>query len=453
MLKVVRSPRYLRGELRVPGDKSITHRAFLFNAMARGEARVRGYSTSEDCAATLRCLRALGVTAMEEGPACMRIEGRDRRFAAPAGVLDAANSGTTMRLMAGLLAAQPFRSVITGDASLRSRPMDRVIEPLRRMGARIRGAQGDSRAPLEIEGGPLRGIRYRLPVASAQVKSAILIAGLFAQGETVVEEPEPTRDHTERMLRAMGADVRVDGTAVAVRNSGLKAVDVAVPGDLSSAAYWLVAAALHPDADVLVRGVCVNPTRTGILDALTEMGVRVSLENERMTGGEPVADLRVRSSELRGITVAGAMVPRLIDELPLVAVAGAVASGVTEIRDAAELRVKESDRIATMAAGLRRLGATVEERPDGMIVRGGGKLAGAHCESHGDHRVAMSLAVAGLVALGSTEIQGAEAVDKSYRGFWEELERLAGYPGLSGRVGMPGAGDRSQGQAPGADDG
>ncbi len=426
MQQTVRRPLALRGELAVPGDKSIAHRAMLLNALARGQARVSNIPAGEDCAATLRCLRALGVQIEDDSPGILRITGRDGRLSAPAQPLDAGESGTTMRLMAGLLAGQPFRSVLTGTPQLQSRPMDRVVGPLREMGARITGAQGGARAPLEIEGGGLRGIRYRLPVASAQVKSAILIAGLSAQGETVVEEPEQTRDHTERMLRAMGAAIEVRGSVITLRPGALTAVDVNIPGDMSSAACWLVAALLHPDAEIVVRGVGVNPGRTGILDALREMGARISLERERAIGGEPVADLRARSSRLRGVTAAGALAPRLIDELPLLAVCGALASGVTEIRDAAELRLKESDRIKSMADGLRRLGASVEERPDGMLVRGGAKLTGAACESYGDHRIAMSLAVAGLVAEGATEIRGAEAVAKSYRGFWDDLARLSG---------------------------
>jgi 3-phosphoshikimate 1-carboxyvinyltransferase len=424
--RTVTSPRRLRGEVTVPGDKSITHRAFIFNAIAEGSAWVSNYLRGEDCLATMRCLRALGVAIDEKVGREARVSGSAATgFTAPAATLDAANSGTTMRLMSGLLAAQPFRSVITGDASLRRRPMARVIEPLRLMGADIRGEAGDTLAPLTIQGGRLRGIRYRMPVASAQVKSAILIAGLFAEGETTVEEPAASRDHTERMFKAMGADITVDGLSITVRPGKLTAVDVAVPGDISSAAYWLVAAAIHPDADVLVRGVGVNPSRTGIIDVLQEMGARLSLEKERLVGGEPVADIRVKTSKLKGVKIGGVIIPRLIDELPIIAVAAAVAEGTTEIRDAEEMRAKESDRIVTTTAELTKLGAKVRELKDGMTIQGGARLTGAVCESHGDHRLAMCAAVAGLVASGKTVISEAQAVDISYPRFWADLDALS----------------------------
>ncbi len=425
--QAVTSPRRLRGEITVPGDKSITHRAFIFNAIAEGSAHVTNYLRGEDCLATMNCLRALGVSIVEHDEVTAHVTGCGARgLSAPAKTLDAANSGTTMRLMSGLLAAQPFRSRITGDASLRRRPMARVIEPLRLMGADIHGAANDTLAPLTIQGGTLRGIRYRMPVASAQVKSAILIAGLFAEGETTIEEPAASRDHTERMFKAMGADIQVDGLRITVRHSNLKAIDVAVPGDISSAAYWMVAAAIHGDADVLVRGVGVNPSRTGIIDVLREMGARLSLEKERLVGGEPVADIRVKSSKLKGVKIGGAIIPRLIDELPIIAVAAAMAEGKTEIRDAGEMRAKESDRIVTTVAELSKLGARVREVKDGMTIVGGREgLRGAVCESHGDHRLAMCAAVAGLVASGKTVINEASAVDISYPRFWSDLKSLA----------------------------
>lgn len=425
MIETLSRPRTLRGELAVPGDKSITHRALILNALAAGSATVRGVARGADCQATAACLRQLGVELSEAGPETMLI-GDGAGFAEPAEPLDAGNSGTTMRLLTGLLAAQPFRSFITGDDSLRGRPMDRVIEPLSRMGADIRSVAGDGRAPLEINGGRLKGIHYALPVASAQVKSAVLLAGLAAAGETVVEEPHSTRDHTERMLQAMGADIDCQPGRIALRPGPLEALDLTVPGDLSSAAYWLVAAALHPDAEIVVRGVGVNPTRTGIVDALVEMGADLSVEAERLVGGEPVADIRVRSSGLRGITIGGSLAVRCIDELPLLAVAAAMAQGVTEIRDAGELRVKETDRISATAAELERMGVDIRERADGLVIRGRGRLDGARCSSHGDHRLALTLAIAGLVADGVTEIQDAEAVDVSYPEFWDDLARLAG---------------------------
>ena len=429
MHRTVTSPRRIRGDLAVPGDKSIAHRALIFNAMARGVATVRGVPESDDLRATIRCLQAIGASIEQVAPGTYRVTCGAIR--APSRELDASESGTTMRLMAGLLAAQPFESVITGAPGLRHRPMDRIAEPLRQMGATITGVDGD-KAPLSIRGGNLRGIRYRLPVASAQVKSAILIAGASATGETVVEESEATRDHTERLFRAMGLEVTTRDRVITLRSGPLKAIDVDVPGDISSAAYWLVAGALHPDAEIVVRGVGINPTRTGILDALAEMGAQIALEHRHEVGGEPVADIRVRSSSLRGIRIGGAIIPRLIDELPLLALAGALAEGRTEIRDAAELRVKESDRVAAVAGELRKLGVKVDERPDGMVVHGGATLRGAICDSHGDHRVAMTLAIAGLIASGKTTIEKAEAVEKSYPIFWKHLERLVTPPPPSG---------------------
>ena len=425
MIQTVTPPPSLRGEIAVPGDKSISHRALLFNAMARGTARVEGLLRAGDVLSTMRCLRSLGVRIDDDVSGTVTVEGcAGRGFSAPAEVMDAGNSGTTMRLISGLLAAQPFASAITGDASLRRRPMRRIIEPLCLMGAAITGADGDTHAPLAIRGGGLHGIRYRMPVASAQVKSCLLIAALYAEGETVIEEPAATRDHTERMFRAMGARVRTDGTHVSVEPGELRAVEVRVPGDISSAAFWLVAAAIHPDADLTVRNVGVNPSRTGILDALRAMGASLEVTPVADASGEPVADLRMRSSHLRGTVVRGDLVPRMIDELPLLAVAGACASGQTEIRDAEELRAKESDRIQTTTGELRKLGAAVEELPDGMIVQGGTALRGAVCESHGDHRIAMAMAIAGLRAGGETAIDDAEAVDISYPQFWDTLRRI-----------------------------
>ena len=428
-MKLKVSPaRVLRGEVTPPGDKSISHRAAILNAIAQGKARVTNFSPGADGRATINCLRALGVTFEEQGPSSLLVFGvGDKGLSEASEVLDAANSGTTMRLMTGLLAAQPFFSVITGDASLRSRPMARVIEPLRLMGGEVWGRQGDSLPPLAIRGGPLRGIVYRLPVASAQLKSALLLAGLFAQGSSVITEPQPSRDHTERMLRAMGATVKGDGLRVNVAPlaSPLTALDVQVPGDLSAAAFWLVAGAIHPQARITLRGVGVNPTRTGLLEVLESMGARVRQENQRLEGGEPVADLAVESAALRGTEIGGPLIPRVIDELPILAVAACLAQGTTVIRDAGELRVKESDRISTTVQELSRLGAEIEEKPDGMIVHGGRELRGNLCHSHGDHRLAMALGVAGLVARGETIIEGAEAVEISYPGFWQDMERLS----------------------------
>ena len=342
----------------------------------------------------------------------------------PEDVLDAGNSGTSMRLLGGLVAGQEFLSVLTGDASLRSRPMGRIVQPLQRMGAKISGRNGDTLAPLAISGGHLRGIEYTMPVASAQVKSALLLAGLNASGPTVLHQPALSRDHTERMLRAMGATVDEDGLTITLHPGTLQSVDVVVPSDISSAAFWLVAGCCHPDADVTVEGVGINPSRTGILEVLEAMGADISLENEREEGGEPVADLHVRTGQLKGIEIGGDMIPRLIDEVPVVAVAACFAEGTTVIRDAQELRIKESDRLASTASLLTALGAHVEERPDGLLVQGTGRLNGATVPSYGDHRLAMAMAVAGLAASSEVVVQGAESASVSYPDFWNHLDLL-----------------------------
>ncbi|MBI4506537.1 MAG: 3-phosphoshikimate 1-carboxyvinyltransferase [Chloroflexi bacterium] len=427
----IRRPARVRGALAAPGDKSISHRAVLLNAFAQGRASITGFVRAADCLSSARCVRALGVAVeVPDDPAApVVVEGHGPEgWREPEDVLDCGNSGTTMRFLCGLLAGRPFFSVLTGDASLRRRPMARVAVPLRQMGAMIHGRGGDRQAPLAIRGGALRGIGYDLPVASAQVKSALLLAGLQADGPTTVRSPAPSRDHTERMLRAMGATVAGDGTELTVQplTVPLRAVDVHVPGDVSSAAFWLVLGALHPNAELTVCGVGVNPTRTGVLDVLRAMGADVSVANEREVAGEPLADLTVRSARLRGTEIGGALIPRLIDEIPVLAVAAALAEGPTVIRDAAELRVKESDRIAALCHELARLGAAVAERPDGLVIGGVRRLHGAVCESHGDHRLAMALAVAGAVAEGETVVQGAEVAAVSYPGFWQDLERLCG---------------------------
>ncbi len=429
MQQSVRAAKRLRGTITPSADKSISHRAAMFNAIARGEALVENFQRGADCLATLRCLRQLGVSWTWHNDLTLRVRGVGHNgLREPAGVLDCRNSGTTMRLLAGLLAAQPFFSVLSGDSSLRSRPMARIIEPLRQMGADISGRDSDRRAPLAVRGSRLTGIRYRMPVASAQVKSSLLLAGLYAEGETVIEEPGPTRDHTERMLRAMSADVQFgEGPVLRVRplQRELSAMSMRVPADISSAAPWLVLAAAHPDAEIRLSAVGVNPTRTGILDALRMMGADVTLEEERTWGPEPVADIVVRSSRLKGATIEGGLVPRAIDELPLLALAGCKAAGETVIRDAAELRTKESDRVRTTAEGLRRLGATVEEKEDGLRVEGPQPLRGATLSSHGDHRLAMMLAVAGALAAGETIIRNSAAVAVSYPMFWKDLEGIS----------------------------
>ena len=409
-----------------PGDKSISHRAALLNAISDGQAKVTNFCVGDDRTSMLGCLRGLGVKieeSVEDGIETFTINGMGLDgLSEPSDYLYAGNSGTTMRLVSGLLASQPFFSVITGDSSLRGRPMKRILTPLSMMGAQVMGRGGGSLAPLAFDGGGLRGIEYEMPVASAQLKSSILIAGLFAEGETSVIQPAESRDHTERMMGSMGADVEKDGLRLTVRGSRLASLDMQVPCDISGAAFWLVAGAAHPDARVTVRGVGINPSRTGVLDVLRDMGANIRVENAREVGNEPSADLVVETSNLNGVEISGDVIPRVIDELPVLAVAASQAKGQTVIRDASELRVKESDRIAATVAGLAALGAKIRETEDGMIIEGGSKLKGAEVESFGDHRIAMSMAVAGLIANGATTIGDSEAADVSYPTFWGELE-------------------------------
>ena len=417
MRMTVRKVKGLRGRVKVPGDKSISHRSLLLGAIAEGTTRVRNFLPAADCLATLACVRALGVEVERLSQTELVVQGRGLRgLVEPKDILNCAGSGTTMRLLAGILAGQPFYSVLTGNEQLRRRPMGRIAEPLRRMGATVLGRDDGRLPPLTILGGDLHGIEYRLPVASAQVKSAILLAGLYADGATVIHEPGPARDHTERMLVAMGASIEVQSSKLKVQSSKLSSLDIVVPGDISSAAYFIAAACLVPEAEVVV-GIGVNPTRTGFLDALKEMGADIEVENQQEVSGEPVADVVVRAGGLRGIEVRGDQVPRMIDEFPILAVAATQAEGETVVRDAAELRVKESDRIAAIVAELRKLGACIEERADGFVVEGPTSLRGTVVDSHGDHRLAMSLIVAGLLAEGETIVEGTECIDDSFPGF------------------------------------
>ncbi len=424
----VSRPARFAGELTVPGDKSISHRALILNAMADGTAHVTGLSNGEDVLSTMGCLQGMGVEISgTDRPGDYSVIGRGAILEEPSDVLDAGNSGTSMRLLSGLLAAQPFMSVLTGDSSLRTRPMGRIVEPLMQMGARIMGRRNGALAPLVIRGGSLQGIEYDLPVASAQVKSCIMLAGLSADADTVIHQPALSRDHTERMMTAMGATVKENGLALSISPGGLQAVDIAVPGDISSAAFWIVAALCHPNSRVMVTGVGLNPSRTGIIDALRAMGAGDGLQllNERTEGGEPVADVLAKSTDLQGTEIGGDMIPRILDEVPILAVAACFAAGETVIRDAGELRVKESDRIATTVLELSRLGADIQALDDGMLIRGTGRFTGTACQSHGDHRLAMALAICGLLADGDTSVGGAADASVSYPDFWEHLELLA----------------------------
>jgi 3-phosphoshikimate 1-carboxyvinyltransferase len=416
----------LAGEVEVPGDKSISHRAVMLGAIAEGTTRIRNFLPAPDCLATLAAVRDLGVAVERSGNELL-VHGRGRAgLREPSRPVECGGSGTTMRLLAGLLAGQSFNSVLVGNEQLSRRPMDRVVIPLREMGAEITGRDGGRFAPLSITGRQLRGIDYHMPVASAQVKSAMLLAGLFAEGGTTVHEPMASRDHTERMLAAMGAELWFATEAVGVAPpQELKPLGMRVPGDISSAAFLLVAALIVPGSRVLLPSVGVNPGRTGILWALTRrMGGRVTLHNERMEGAEPVADLEVTAGALKSPAISPESIPSMIDELPILAVAATQARGVTEVRGAAELRVKETDRIATTVAELRRMGAKIEALPDGFRVQGPTSLRGTTVSSHGDHRLAMALAVASLVADGETLVQDAECAQDSFPGFAAALASL-----------------------------
>ncbi len=428
----VSRPRRLAGEVVAPGDKSVSHRAVMLNSIGEGQATVKNFSPGDDCTSTMGIMRALGVeiersTVADDAGDTLLINGAGiDGLREAADDLDAGNSGTTMRLMSGILAGRDFKSVMTGDDSLRSRPMGRIIKPLSMMGAVIRGRENNTLAPLEFDGGELSGIDYDLPVASAQLKSAILLAALRADGKTRVTQPDATRDHTERMLAAMGADVAVDGLSVTVGESDIECLDVDVPGDISSAAFWMVAGLIHPNAEVVIKGVGTNPTRAGVITALQDMGGDIELVDERDVAGEPVADIVARTSNLRGTELAGSIMPLLMDEVPVIAVAAAMAEEETVIRDAAELRVKETDRISATVDWLVEAGVEAEARNDGMAIVGSGRIAGGTYQSQDDHRIAMALGIAGMVAEDPITIVEASCASISYPEFWDVLQSLGG---------------------------
>ncbi|HEU5194326.1 MAG TPA: 3-phosphoshikimate 1-carboxyvinyltransferase [Methylomirabilota bacterium] len=424
----VRPVRRLSGEAEVPGDKSVSHRAALLGALADGVSEVQGFLEAADCLRTITAVQAMGAEVTRKAPGHYRIAGAGLRgLTEPADIVDCGNSGTSARLLAGVLAGQPFWTLMTGDASLRRRPMGRIAEPLRRMGATIVGRAEGTRLPLAIRGSEApKAIEYATPVASAQIKSAVLLAGLGADGPVTVIEPAPSRDHSERMLRRFGARLETSERTVTLTPGPLRATSVVVPGDISSAAFLLVAGAIVGDSRVTLHKVGVNPTRTGILDVLDAMGARIASAGAA-DEGEPTASLTVTGGPLRATEIAGArLIPRLIDEVPILAVAAAIAPGVTVVRDATELRVKESDRIAAIGRQLGKMGARIEERPDGMAITGGHRLHGATVHSGGDHRMAMSLAVAALVAEGETIIDDVECVNTSFPSFTKTINDLAG---------------------------
>lgn len=432
----IQSPSRLRGEVVSPGDKSVSHRAAMFNAIGNGSAKVTNFSPGDDCRSTVEILRFLGVEIerwLPEKPKMgdsLVVRGNGMNgLSEPKEVLDAGNSGTTMRLMAGILAGRPFNCTMTGDDSLRSRPMGRIIKPLSMMGAEIEGRENNTLAPLEFKGGDLNGIEYDLPVASGQLKSAILLAGIRADGVTQIHQPEQSRDHTERMLSAMGAEIEEDGLSISVSSSELECMDVEVPGDVSSAAFWIVAGLIHPDSELLVRNVGINPTRAGVLTALGDMGADIELIDERTIAGEPVADVLAKSSSLHGTELAGGIIPLMIDEIPVVAVAAAMADGETVIRDAAELRVKETDRISATVAWLQGAGIECEALEDGMVIQGSGHIGGGAFNSMDDHRIAMSIGIGALVADDPITVLDAGSASISYPEFWDEINALGGLVG------------------------
>ncbi len=420
---------HLKGEVTVPGDKSISHRAVMLGALSKGRTEITNFLQGADCLSTIDCFRRLGIE-IENRPACITIHGKGLDgLKAPGDILDAGNSGTTTRLISGILAAQPFETILTGDASIQKRPMLRIMEPLSMMGARIESIKGNNCAPLKITGAPLKGIHYCPKVISAQVKSAVLLAGLYAESPTSVTESALSRNHSELMLRTFGADIRTEGTTATIfPRPLLEGQKISVPGDISSAAYFIAAGLLVPGADILIRNVGINPTRNGILKVAKSMGGNITLLNERQEGEEPVADLHVTYSPLRGTAVEGEIIPALIDELPILAVMAASAEGTTVIRDAAELKVKESNRIDVMAENLSAMGCDITATEDGLIIHGKRPeekpLQGAVIHAHGDHRIAMSFAVASLIAEGETNITDSECVVISYPGFYEDLRKL-----------------------------
>jgi len=426
---IVRPARTVSGVVRIPGDKSISHRYAMLAAIAEGTSRFQNFSAARDCASTLDCVAKLGCEwkrLKDDDDGAILVRGVGQRLNAPAEVLDCGNSGSTMRMLSGILAGQPFTSELCGDASLSRRPMARIMTPLSEMGARIEAADG-GRPPLKIHGGSLKPIHYRPEVASAQVKSCVLFAGLFADGETVVEEPIRTRDHGEIALRAFGAEVERKGNASRiVGGQRLRAIEAHVPGDLSSAAFFLCAASLFPGSQITLPGILMNPTRARLLDILVQMGLKVSVAHLEEHQGELVGTIEARGAVWNGAVIAGADTAALIDEIAVLAAVAPYSDGGLEVRDAKELRVKESDRIVAVAANLRKMGAEVEERPDGIRIPGGQHLQGADLDSFGDHRIAMAFAVAALRAEGETTIHGADAAGVSYPTFFEELEKVAG---------------------------
>ena len=416
----------LKGNIFVPGDKSISHRSLVLGSIAQGETRVYNLLNSLDCLRTLECMQALGVKIELDEDNSVNVKGKGLYGLQEAkGILDVGNSGTTIRLLIGLLSGQNFYSVLNGDNSIRKRPMKRVVQPLRLMGADIWGREDGHFAPLSIKGSKLNPFQYTLPVASAQVKSALLLAGLYATGETVIREPLSTRDHTERMLEIMRADIKISPPEIKIKGGKeLKSTEIFIPGDISSAAYFIAAASILKDSQIIIKQVGINPTRTGIIEILKKMGAKIDILNYQKKSNEPQADLMIEYSKLKGVEIEKENVPFLIDELPLIAVMATQAQGKTVVSGAKELRVKETDRIKAIVSELKKMGADIKEREDGFTVNGPTKLQGAVCKSYNDHRIVMSLAVAALLAKGKTVIKNSECIDISFPGFEKILQKM-----------------------------
>jgi 3-phosphoshikimate 1-carboxyvinyltransferase len=421
----VEGKKKIEGEIFLPGDKSISHRAIMLGSIAQGETRIKGFSDCADCRNTVKAFLKLGIEIKEHSEGELTVYGQGLKgLTCPREIIDAGNSGTTMRLLSGILAGQDFTSTITGDEYLLKRPMRRIILPLREMGAKI-SSPDDNHPPLTIVGQKLKAIDYHSPIASAQVKSCIILAGLYAKGRTSVTEPSPSRDHTERMLKYLGAPLKIRGTTVSIEGLfKLEAKPITIPGDISSAAFFIIACLLLQNSKIKIKGVGINPTRTGIIDVLKQMGAKIIIENVHEICGEPVADLIVKSSTLRGTKIGGDLIPRIIDEIPVLAVAATQAKGITEISDAQELRVKESDRIGNVVSELSKMGASIKEKEDGMVISGGKRLLGNSVNSFGDHRMAMALVIAGLIADGETTISDVECINTSFPHFMDILNRM-----------------------------
>ena len=414
----------LQGAITLPGDKSISHRAIILSSISEGSSRIQGFLKGEDCIRTIDCFQKLGIDIEDDGREII-VHGKGLKgLKESKNILDVGNSGTTIRLISGILGGQDFSTIITGDESIRNRPMDRIIYPLTLMGGDIKGRDENNLAPLIIKGKSLKAIDYSLPIPSAQVKSAILLAGLYAEGKTIVREKVKSRDHTERMLKALGANIQTKGKIITIEKSDLYAQDIKVPGDISSAGFLIAGAAAFPGSKLVLKDIGLNPTRTGIIDVLLEMGANIEIENISTSGGEKMGDILVEGSQLKGINIGGEIIPRLIDEIPVIAMVGAISQGKTIITGAGELKVKETDRIAAMVSEMKKLGVKVKELPDGMEIQGNNKINGGIVESYGDHRIAMALAIGGLFANSPVEIKNSKCVDVSFPGFGKILKSI-----------------------------